>query len=573
MKKLSAIVFCVLFFTMMSAIHVSARQRGIKVTAKILSGKTIPLYTNSYALVIGNGDYTNGWDPLPGAIRDAKDVTRALENNGFKVINKTNLTKKAFSRAFGNFFHEYGRDKNNRLLFYYAGHGHTQKMATEEDLGYLVMVDTPVPEKDLLGFNLSSVDMQSIVTQAKMTRARHVLFMFDSCFSGSILNLRERIVPENISDSVKLPVRQFITAGRANEPVPDHSIFKQAFLDLLEGRVKEPIPDGYITGEELGLYLKNKVPGYNPAQHPQYGKINDIHLDKGDFVFVLKTSPKPPSPFVIGSGGVRDYDKIIEEREASRKKWDLWQSRLEKDFAKVQRYDSNNTLTAKEKFEAWDVLLVSYGEDNPYDTKDDRFRKRAVERKGYWKDFKKSGKLFVDTMPSNATIRILNIKPRFFQGIELDPGKYYVEVSASGYKAKKRWVEIIAGEHENVNITLNSTHPKKKKRTDALSTNCVAMVNGDVITRGDLDRAVDFRKQQAMQKGQPLNTEQLAALEKDALDKLIGIQLLYRTGKKAGNKVDEKQVDEKFAQFRKRFPTEEAFKKAMARVACHRGRT
>ncbi|MBW2707849.1 MAG: peptidylprolyl isomerase [Deltaproteobacteria bacterium] len=91
----------------------------------------------------------------------------------------------------------------------------------------------------------------------------------------------------------------------------------------------------------------------------------------------------------------------------------------------------------------------------------------------------------------------------------------------------------------------------------------VAVVNGDVITRGDLDRAMDFGKQQAMQKGQSLNAEQLAALEKGALDKLIGIQLLYQASKKAGNKIDEKQVDEKFAEFRKRFPTEEAFKKAM----------
>ena len=114
--------------------------------------------------------------------------------------------------------------------------------------------------------------------------------MFDSCFSGSILNLRDRVVPQNISASVRYPVRQFITAGSANEPVPDHSIFKQAFLDLLERRDKEPIPDGYVTGEELGLYLKNKVPEYNPTQHPQYGKIRDIRLDKGDFIFQLAAS-------------------------------------------------------------------------------------------------------------------------------------------------------------------------------------------------------------------------------------------------------------------------------------------
>ena len=91
----------------------------------------------------------------------------------------------------------------------------------------------------------------------------------------------------------------------------------------------------------------------------------------------------------------------------------------------------------------------------------------------------------------------------------------------------------------------------------------VAVVNGDIITRGDLDRAMDFGKQQAMQKGQTLNDAQLAAMEKDALEKLIGIELLYQASKEAGGKIDEKQVDEKFAEFRKRFPTEDAFKKAM----------
>jgi hypothetical protein len=177
-----------------------------------------------------NGDYTNGWGPLPGAVRD---VARALKENGFEVILKTNLTRNNFNRVFADFFYKCGRDKTNRLLFYYAGHGYTQKMFTNEDQGYLVMVDAPVPEKDPVGFEVSSVDMQVIVTQAKKVKARHVLFMFDSCFSGAILNLRDRVVPEAISDSVGLPVRQFITAGRANEPVPDNSIFKQAFLQDL----------------------------------------------------------------------------------------------------------------------------------------------------------------------------------------------------------------------------------------------------------------------------------------------------------------------------------------------------
>ena len=309
-----------IILSLLFAADLPAAQRGLTVIAETPSGEAIPLYSGSYALVIGNGDYSKGWDPLPGAIRDVEDVARALKENGFKVILKKNLTRNGFNRALGDFFYKYGRNKTNRLLFYYAGHGHTQQMFTDESLGYLVMVDAPVPEKDPVGFNMSSVDMQVIVTQAKMTKARHVLFMFDSCFSGSILNLRERVVPENISDSVSLPVRQFITAGRANEPVPDHSIFKQAFLDLLEGRDKEPIPDGYITGEELGLYLKNKVPEYNATQHPQYGKIKDIRLDKGDFVFAVKSRRTSTAA----------YHKLREERKRlEREKLELEQLKLE----------------------------------------------------------------------------------------------------------------------------------------------------------------------------------------------------------------------------------------------------
>ena len=263
--------------------------RGIKVI-KTSDGNDIDLYHGSYALVIGNGNYRNGWDPLPGAVDDVKEVAEALGRYGFNVTLKTDLTRDAFSQTLIEFSEKYGRNKDSQLLIYYAGHGYTREMANGEELGYLVMVDAPLPEKDPVGFSTRAVDMQVIVTQAKMIQSRHVLFMFDSCFSGTLLSMRERVVPKSISDSVKYPVRQFITAGRANEPVPDHSVFKQAFLDLLEGRDKEPIADGYITGEELGLYLKNKVPEYNPAQHPQYGKIRDPKLDKGNFVFAFNTA-------------------------------------------------------------------------------------------------------------------------------------------------------------------------------------------------------------------------------------------------------------------------------------------
>ena len=276
----------------------SQTNRGMKtISVRTRTGKEIQLYKNSYALVIGNGSYTNHWDPLNGALTDVEEVETLLKKHGFHVTLKKDLTKAKFDRAFAEFVLKSGEDANSRLLFYYAGHSYTRKSATDEDLGYLVMVDAPAPETDKVGFELESIPMESLVIQAEKILARHVLFVFDSCFSGTVLNVRDRHPPsESISDRVQYPVRQFITAGRAGEVVPDHSDFKQAFLDLLDGRAPEPFPDGYITGEELGLYLKNQVPVYNPAQHPQYGKIRNPKLDKGDFVFVLPKEEAPPPP-------------------------------------------------------------------------------------------------------------------------------------------------------------------------------------------------------------------------------------------------------------------------------------
>ena len=51
-------------------------QRGMNVTVQTEGGEEFGLYKDSYALVIGNGAYPvkNAWNPLPGAVKDVKEV-------------------------------------------------------------------------------------------------------------------------------------------------------------------------------------------------------------------------------------------------------------------------------------------------------------------------------------------------------------------------------------------------------------------------------------------------------------------------------------------------------------------
>lgn len=289
-KKLSLFILLgVLSVTAQSiAVPQGTSQRRTQITLYTEDGTELVRYDNSYALVIGNGAYPakNGWKPLPQTANDVREVAETLERHGFTVTLKIDVTKAEFNKAFSEFIYKSGKDKDNRLLFYYAGHGYTTKSAIGEDLGYLVMLDTPHSENEA-EFDLYSIDMVKFVSDSKKIRAKHVLFMFDSCFSGTILNLQNQDTPLPITERMSNPVRQFITAGRADESVPSRSVFKKAFLNLLEGRVKEPLPDGYLTGVELADYLHRAVPTLPEGQHPQYGKIHDLQLNKGDFVFVL----------------------------------------------------------------------------------------------------------------------------------------------------------------------------------------------------------------------------------------------------------------------------------------------
>ena len=88
----------------------------------------------------------------------------------------------------------------------------------------------------------------------------------------------------------------------------------------------------------------------------------------------------------------------------------------------------------------------------------------------------------------------------------------------------------------------------------------VAVVNGEVITRTDFDRAMGFERQRAMQTGKSVDD---ARLKEGILKQLIGTALLYQESKKEGIKVDQKAVDESLEQWKKRFPNEEEYKKAM----------
>jgi hypothetical protein len=276
-----------------------AAERGI--TVSLSTGQTLDLYEDSYALVIGVSNYSSGWPDLSSVAKETGEIAVLLEEQGFSVTSVMNPDSDSLEDAFDDFVDAYGYNSKNRLLFYFAGHGFTRKNNTK---GYLVPSDAPNPTKDERGFLRKAYAMSDLLALARRIEAKHALFLFDSCFSGTIF--KTRALPKNpplINKLTSMPVRQFITAGDAGQAVPAQSIFAPAFGDALRYGLADLNLDSYVTGTELGMFLQSTVTNSsNGSQTPQYGKINDYELARGDFVFRSQKSLNTSLPeFESGS--------------------------------------------------------------------------------------------------------------------------------------------------------------------------------------------------------------------------------------------------------------------------------
>ena len=509
-------------FNALFPFHATADPRGISVKARTRAGETrdIKLYSGYHALVVGCGDYRAGWPKLPNPVKDAKEVASTLKKLGFEVKLLEDPDWATLRRSLHQVIAGPGRDRDKAILFWYSGHGHTLKEAGGRDLGYIVPVDAPNPDNDEIGFMGRAISMREIETLARRIRSRHTLMLFDSCFSGAIFQAVRAKPSRYIEEKVQKPVRQFITAGNEKEQVPDQSVFKTVFVQSIQDGYADRNRDGYVTGMELGDYLQEQVVNYSRgAQHPQFGKINDPKLDKGDFVFLTASSgtiieepstyesdylnPKAQDPgniklathdinsrfidntnvgklFIITgkvkngysenrgmvsitgkifkSGKVEVHKEtvycgnVMSDLELSNLEWDKIQARL------ANRLGDNRSNVKIEPGKSIPFMVV-------FSSLPDDLEEFTIEVAGstasidahLYEQGPKTGRLYVNTTPSDARVRILNIVPKFYQGMELAPGDYHMEVSAPGHGKQTRWVSLSAGEEKRIGFRLSAS--------------------------------------------------------------------------------------------------------------------
>lgn len=237
-----------------------------------------------YALVIGNNKYPN-FTNLKSAVGDADALSGLLKKSyGFSVTTLTNVTRDQIIRALDEYRKILKAEDN--LLIYYAGHGWVDE---ESERGYWLPVDA---DKDSRSRWVSNAD---ITDTLKALKAKHVMVVADSCYSGTLtrsvdgvggtrgLKLVER--PSGYLETLVSRKSRTVLSSGGLEPVSDlgggkHSVFAYALMKSLQDNT------AMMDGTELFGQVRKQVL-LNARQTPQYSNIRFAGHDVGgDFVFL-----------------------------------------------------------------------------------------------------------------------------------------------------------------------------------------------------------------------------------------------------------------------------------------------
>ena len=266
---------------------------AILLFACVLAVTNDEIYDNSWALIIGIDKYQNV-QYLNYAVKDAESIQDILVNTfdfpleNVSLLKNEEATKQNILKSFSDITKK--AEDSDRVLIFFAGHGETMDLPEGGEKGYLIPVEGNSNELYLTG-----LPMEELRQIALISRAKHMLYLVDACYGGIAAigsrGLDSNNTPNYIDKITKDKSRQIITAGGRGEQVIEkpewgHSAFTLNLKRGLKDGRADYNADGYITANELGLFLREKVTiDSENQQTPQYGRMTS---QEGEFVFINK---------------------------------------------------------------------------------------------------------------------------------------------------------------------------------------------------------------------------------------------------------------------------------------------
>jgi hypothetical protein len=230
-----------------------------------------------YALVIGINKYNDPTIPeLDYSIRDAEKFYNTITSKyTFEPENVKFLKNATYSDIVNalDYFAKAVRKVDNFLIFY-AGHGYWNETS---ELGFWLPSDAQKSSRSNWFRNSALRDYLSEIN------SKHTLLVTDACFGGSIFKTRAAFMDATVAINklYELPSRKAMTSGTLTV-VPDQSAFLKYMVERLQDNKEK-----YLSSEQLFSNFRMAVMN-NSSSVPQYGVINNVGDQGGDFIFILR---------------------------------------------------------------------------------------------------------------------------------------------------------------------------------------------------------------------------------------------------------------------------------------------
>jgi len=239
-----------------------------------------------HALIIGNNDYDDKeWHDLESPINDIMAIAEILKKKYKFSIPDKFILKNATKNQIEDALYSLNEilTEEDYLLIYYAGHG---------DRGTNVKRAYWIPTDGKAECCRNWINTSAVTDMISEFKAKHVLLMVDSCFSGLLKGSDENLTDNgeekntlNLIKWINRKGRLYISSG-SDEPVLDkgegkHSYFAKKFIELLETN-EDHMTDWEMFGK-IDAYVQN-----NSSQRPNHKVIKEAGDNFARFIFSVR---------------------------------------------------------------------------------------------------------------------------------------------------------------------------------------------------------------------------------------------------------------------------------------------
>ena len=251
--------------------------------------KNIKIITKKKALLIGI-NYTGTSNELFGCINDTSSVKERISKQGFNDINiMTDLTNKKATRnnileEFKNFIIK--SQTGDLLFFLYSGHG---SYTIDRNGDELDGRDELIISCDLQG--IIDDELKSII-QTYLKKDVTLFAMFDSCFSGSVLDLKYQFMDSLNYDKFTENSKQletlgnvFMISGCTDNQTSADAVFNNKANGAMSWALLESLKNSpTLSWRELVKTMRNLLKTSQFTQIPQFSSGNFLDIDTQIFI-------------------------------------------------------------------------------------------------------------------------------------------------------------------------------------------------------------------------------------------------------------------------------------------------